>query len=233
MLFKTTIAGEPSGSIGGLTFSHNKGGQYIRARVVPTDPATVFQQINRAAVTLLANRWVNILTPAQRAAWDVYAANVPRPNALGDFRLISGLAHYTRSNVPRIQIDPVGTVFAIVDAAPTVFNVGDYGTVSAAATGPATTANLTFTVSDAWVSEDSAGMLTWWSRPQSLGKTFFKGPYRVGGPIPGDSALPPTSPQSLTLPFLIPTGTQLFGRVNVTRADGRLSDPTRIVAVVS
>ena len=83
MKFKGTLIGEASGSIASLTFSHNRGGQYVRQRTIPTNPNTVFQQAIRSLVSELTSRWQNTLTEAQRAAWDQYAVQVPLLDPLG------------------------------------------------------------------------------------------------------------------------------------------------------
>jgi len=40
MKFKSPILSQASGSIAGITFSHNRGGMYVRARAVPTNPGS-------------------------------------------------------------------------------------------------------------------------------------------------------------------------------------------------
>ena len=41
-IMKTTIVGPLSGSFGGLTASHNRGGQYLRQRSTPTNPNSTY-----------------------------------------------------------------------------------------------------------------------------------------------------------------------------------------------
>ena len=45
MLFKSAAFTQASGSVGGLTFAHNRGGMYTRARSIPVNPKT--QQTGR------------------------------------------------------------------------------------------------------------------------------------------------------------------------------------------
>ena len=52
MLFKGTIGAAYSGKIGGVVASHNRGGQYFRQHVIPTDPATGLQSTMRAITSL-------------------------------------------------------------------------------------------------------------------------------------------------------------------------------------
>lgn len=218
MIFKSQAFTQASGSIGGMTYSHNAGGMYTRARSIPTNPNTPQQQAIRTLVAQLSNLWLSALTQAQRQAWNVYAANVTVPNALGDQIHISGLNQYVRSNVPRNQAN-----LARVDDAPTVYNIGDYTDPSFTADAALNQASVDFTDTDEWVGEDDAAMLCYFSRPQNISVNYFKGPYRFADLIPGDAAMPPTSPATINLPFVITAGQRVFGRFNVVRADGRLA----------
>lgn len=221
MLFKSALVTVASGSLGGMTASHNKGGAYLRARVVPTNPATVLQEAVRGFVTFLSNAWQEVLTPDQRTSWDVYAANVPLINRLGDPVNVSGFNMYIRSNVSRKQAG-----FLEVDDAPTIFDIGSFNPPDFALDEPADEVDVTF-VADPWVDEDDSFMAVYASRPQAQSVNFFKGPYQLAGTIDGDSTTAPTSPAAIALPFPVAVGQRVFFRVNVLRADGRLSSPFR------
>lgn len=212
------IMTQMSGSLGGITGSHNASGLYLRARAIPVNPNTVYQQAVRNAVSVLATRWSETLTQAQRDAWDVYAAAVSMVNALGDSIYISGLNHYIRSNVPRLQ-----TGLPIVDDGPTVFTLASFTDPTFAVDEPNDEVDVSFTNTDDWANEDDAAMLVYASRPQSVSINYFKGPYRYAGKIDGDSVTPPTSPAAIGLPFTCTTGQRLFFKAEVSRADGRLS----------
>lgn len=228
MIFRPLLGADLSGSLGGITAGHNAGGPFFRVRAVPTNPRTTFQETIRAATADLTVRWNDDLTQLQRDAWDVYATNVPLPNANGEARSIPGLAMYVRSNVSRIQAaDPR------VDNAPTTFNLGAFTAPTIASITAATDLlSLNFTEADAWVGEDDSSMLIYTSRPQNPSIKFFINPYRFAARIEGDSGAPPTSPASIALAFPAAVGNQIFIRVRVTRADGRLSADFRDVDVV-
>lgn len=217
MLIKSGLVTQVSGSLGGMTGSHNRGGMYFRSRTVPVNQQTTRQLAIRNAVTALTSRWSDTLTQAQRDAWDVYGANVPVLNPLGDQIQLSGQQHYVRSNVPRLQ-----AALARVDDAPTTFELGSFTAPSFSITAP-DQLDVTFTAGDAWVGEDDAAMLVYTGRPQAATINFFKGPYRFADSIDGNSSTPPTSPATLTTDFAYSTGQKLFTFVRVTRADGRLS----------
>lgn len=219
MKIKSALITEASGSLGGITASHNRGGLYLRARVVPVNPNTPEQQAIRSFVAQLSNLWVNTLTDFLRASWDFYAQNVPLPDRLGEPRNVGGLAMYIRSNVPRLQV-----ALPRVDTGPAIMNLGDFtAPVFAAPIESGQTTSVGFTETDAWVAEDDAAMLFFASRPQSAAINFFKGPYRTFPGILGNLALPPTSPVVTPLPFGFVAGQKIFFRANVTRADGRLA----------
>jgi hypothetical protein len=225
MIFKSGVFTEASGSYQGLTWSHNKGGMYVRARAIPTDPNSAFQQTVRVSLAQLAVRWADVLTQEQRDAWATYAENVPLLNALGDARQIPPLSMYIRCNVPRLQVG-----LTAVDDGPVFFNLGEYTEPVITVTG--TNASVAFTVADLWASEVGSAMLVYASQQKAPTINFFKGPYRYLGRING-AGTPPTSPASLALGYTPAVDNKLFFRVNVTRADGRLATPFRSSAIVA
>jgi len=228
MRYKSTLVAVGSGSIGGTTFSHNAGGAYIRNRTTPTDPSTNAQQSIRGIVASLVNLWVDTLTAIQRAAWDTYAGNVPLNDVFGDPRFRTGLNHYVRSNVPRMQVGK-----GRIDAAPTVFDLGEYTNPGLTITSATNKFNITFGDTDDWVSEDDSCMLLWGSQPKNPSINFFKGPWKAMNPISGNSITPETSPYEVGVPYPYVTGQKGFMRARVSRADGRLSPPFLIGVVAT
>lgn len=217
MLFKSPIFAQASGSIAGMTFSHNRGGQYVRSRVTPTDPGTPLQVVVRSAMTSLSARWIDTLTAVQRADWRTYAANVEMTNRVGDAVFLTGQQHYVRSGIPRIQI---GTT--PIDDAPTVFNLGDFSPPSFFPTATPDF-DVTFDNADAWASETGSFMTFYASAQQSPSIIYHKGPYRYVGAIQGDDTTPPTSPHTFSSSRTLTVGNIVFARSRVSRIDGRLS----------
>jgi hypothetical protein len=213
-----------SGSVGGVVYSRNKAGAYIRNRSIPINPGSARQQTVRFAVSQLSTRWVETLTAAQRAAWETYAENVQLPNPLGQSRNVGGLAMYVRSNAPRVGFPVLGSALAIVDDAPTIFDLGTFSEpVIGAISASGDTVSMSFTESDEWVGETGAALLIYSSRPQNPSVNYFKGPYQACSEIAGDDTLPPSPPQIIDLAFPVEAGQKIFFRMNVTRVDGRLS----------
>lgn len=227
-LFKSQLVTQASGSVGGTTYAHTASGLYMRARSVPVNPNSANQIEVRAALTALVNRWIDVLTAAQRAAWDLYAANVPVVNALGDTFNISGQNWYIAANTPRLQaLSKLAATIAVVDAAPTVFDRGDFTTPTFAA-DEVTGISVAYNNADAWAGAVENALLIYQGRPQNPSRNFFKGPWRLIGHVEG-AVVPPTSPEVISaatlaaLGFVISDPQNQWLAVSVSRADGRLS----------
>lgn len=218
MLVKSALITQFSGSIGGLTGSHNRGGQYFRARTVPTNPSSPEQVVVRGATANLVNLWQSALVADQRDLWDTYALNVPFVNRLGDAKFLSGINQYVRSNVGRIQAG-----LARIDDAPVVFNTGDFTPVTIVPTESSQLIALAFDNTDVWATESGSILSLYISRPQNDTINYFQGPYRFAGFIEGDDTTPPTSPGSIAAPFAFIEAQKIFGYVRVSRVDARLS----------
>jgi len=211
-----------SGSIGGTTYSHNRYGAYKRNRSIPVNPNTDRQVTVRNFMTLLSIAWQNVLTQDQRDAWNVYALNVTWKNKLNQTVHLTGLAHYVRSNVPRLLCN-----LARIDDAPVIFNLAtteqDLGCTASEATQLLI---LTFDDTADWCSEDGAFQIFYMGLPQNGGIAFFGGPWRKLLCLAGDSMSPQVSPAAGQAPPNWPfaEGQRLWIQSRVGRADGRLSE---------
>lgn len=218
MKYTSAIAATASGSIGGATASHNRGGQYFRRRAIPVNPSTVQQQAVRGIFATVQSAWNSVLTAAQRNAWDTYALNTPVTDSLGNPVNAGGKGMYTRGNVARLQ-----SGLTRVDTGPTTFglpNLTAPGLTSLIATTGVLT--YTFTNTDPWAIAVGGALLIYVSRPQSVSINGFKGPYRLAGSKLG-AATPPTSPGTVTSPFTFAVGQKGFVRFVSVTPDGRLS----------
>jgi len=217
------------GSIGGQTHSRNRYGNYTRARTTPVNPASQRQNKIRAAIQSLAQRWSNVVTAVQRAAWEVYGDSIVRTNALGQQIKLTGFNHYIRSNSIRLQSDQ-----PVVDAGPTTLTLppGDdqmVGTVDEANQE----ISVAFDVTLDWLDEDDAAMFVFMSEPVAAGRSFVGGPWRLAGILEGDSGTPLTSPQTIAVPFPVAEDQVVAVRARIGRADGRLSDLFRSQSTVT
>lgn len=220
--YKGTIIAEGSGSIGGLTASHNRGGQYMRQRAVPVNPNTSFQQLVRSWFANANAAWSGTLTQAQRDAWDTYALQTPIADALGNQINAGGKGMFIRGYVPRLQAG-----LSLVAAGPSTYGlpvITAPGVTSITAT--TRVAIITFANTDGWATAVGGALLMFSSRPQSTTINGFKGPYRFAGKVLG-AVSPPTSPQNITTPFPLVAGQRVFVRFVAVTADGRLSPDVR------
>jgi len=151
-LFKP-ILGELSGKIAGNVFAHNRGGSYVRAWKVPTNPNTELQQSARAAMAALVVAWGETLTDQQRTDWDTYGANVAWENRLGETIYLTGQNHYIRSNVPRLQAS-----LNARNNAPEIFNLGSFANISLEAWAEHTL-EITFDDQADWCTEIYSAMI--------------------------------------------------------------------------
>jgi hypothetical protein len=102
MKFTSTVFAATSGSIAGMTFSRNRGGQYTRRRAIPSNPNSESQGIARTNLASAVSIWTNDLTSAQRQAWATYAQATPRLDPLGQQILLSGQQMFIRSCTVRL-----------------------------------------------------------------------------------------------------------------------------------
>jgi hypothetical protein len=193
MLVSSQLVAAGSGSIAGLTWSHNRGGQYIRARVIPVNPNTEAQGIARENMSTAVSLWTNTLTDAQRQAWATYAQDTPTVNRLGAQLILSGQAMFIRSVTSRL----IAGLAAILDG-PTQSGLGptpQWVTDPVVDSGTQTVAGTTVSVEGAGVTGD---LSVYVSRPVTASRTpahqtrrqgFVEGPpvadvFTVSGPCP-------------------------------------------------
>lgn len=212
--------GDIRGSIGGKVYSRNRYGPYIKNRVKPVNPNTARQQAARLNFSDIAEHWSSTLTAAERTAWNLYGASVPVVNRLGQQIYLSGFNHFIRSNTPIKQVAGI-----VVEAGPTIFTLPESDGSFVPTISEATQLiSVAFDANKAWVDEDEAYMYIHMSQPRSPGRTYIGGPYRFADQIDGDNTTPPTSPQTIAVPFVVVENQRVIVQARIGRADGRLSD---------
>lgn len=86
-----------SGSVGGVTSSRNRNGQYRRTRATPVNPASTYQQAVRTRMQQNADAW-KALTATQREGWGALGAQFVRYDALGQSYDLTGFQAYCSVN---------------------------------------------------------------------------------------------------------------------------------------
>jgi hypothetical protein len=97
MKYISPLISQASASLGGATFSKNRGGNYVRAKVAPVQPRTVAQQSVRANLATLAQTWKS-LSSEDVAAWNSAASSVTLKDSLGNAYTPSGIDLFISCN---------------------------------------------------------------------------------------------------------------------------------------
>jgi hypothetical protein len=86
-----------SGSVGSVTSSRNRSGQYRRQRAMPTQPRTASQMLARSRLSDQSSAWRG-LTDAQRASWNGFAQSFTLVNSLGTTINLTGHQAFCKIN---------------------------------------------------------------------------------------------------------------------------------------
>lgn len=183
MKFLSTVYGSASGSVGGLTYSRNRGGMYARTRTIPSNPATEFQGVARENMATAVSSWTNELTPAQRTAWAAYATATPTVDALGQQLILSGQQMFIRTFTMRM----LASNGAVLDG-PTMSGLGNTPQFDEDPTIDAST-QLISVAAFAPVVGAADTLSVYASRPVPQSRTAAHEPRRFQGSIVGDAAL--------------------------------------------
>lgn len=218
-----------SGSIAGDTFARNRYGNYSRARTKPTNPNTENQQLVRAALAQLTERWSETVSSAQRAAWNLYGNSVTMKNRLGENIKLTGFNHYIRSNsfLARCNKTPV-------DAGPTNFSLPEKDPAfGISASEGSQQINVAFDDSLAWDNETGGYLIYYQGVPQNPQRNFFAGPWQLLSFTAGETENPVASPVVEAAVFAMAEGQRQWVFARILRADGRLSEPFRADCIVA
>ncbi len=167
------LAEDARGKIGGIVYSRNQFGGYVREKVSPVQPSTALQTIVRERVTTLSKRWFTTLTNDQRISWIAFAKVTPVTNVFGNPILLTGINAYLRLN---------GTLLAaaqaVIDDPPSDLAVISLTTATVAMSRGAGTANIIFTATPLGANDM---LYIFATQGLSPGRFFFKPFYRFIG----------------------------------------------------
>ena len=91
-----TLIPPSSGSIQGVTYSHNRGGAYTRKRATPVvGTRTTRQGVVKGNMTVASQAW-QLLSPADQASWISYANGHPVINRLGSSIKLTGSQYFIK-----------------------------------------------------------------------------------------------------------------------------------------
>jgi len=216
MKFKSHLITEGSGSIGGLTFSHNRAGMYIRSRTVPTNPNTQRQGVVRTGLSE-AQAWWKTMDETGKALWEQYAAATPLRDALGRELKLTGLQMFIRTHV----FYAVNGLQNPADA-PTEPGLAFLTPPTVSWDEATQKLKVAFDNSDNWATGPMGFLAVFCSRLQSRSRNFWRGPYQLLGTVQG-AGTPPTSPVSFQPPQPVYGDLRLFLRFRCADTQARLS----------
>jgi len=217
-----------SGSIAGNTFARNRYGNYARARTKPVNPKTELQSEVRTVMAYLAERWAETLTDEQRIAWNDYGAGVAMKNKLGEVVHLSGFNHYIRSNAYLRRREET-----VVDAGPTNLTLPEQDpTLYITTEVHEQRFNIHFDDTMDWCSETDAWLFMLQGKPQNPQRFFFDGPFHGVKDKAGVSNGGISSPEQSTNLWVVAEGQKVWYQLRIQRADGRISEPWRVLSTV-
>lgn len=225
MLAKSALVTQATGSIGGLTWSKSPSGHILRARSQITNPGTPAQNAQRSLLRTVNARWGHALSPAQRDAWNLYAANVPLRGKLGDDEFLSGHQHYVRTNTARLLAG-----LDLVDDGPTDYTLSTFTLPALAVDANTNSVDVTYDSDDAWFRDLGGAMLLSASRPHQATVNKIRTGYQPITMIPGTGGPILEMPANRTLPHPAAPGTKVFFNLKSTRSDGRISTHRKLSA---
>jgi hypothetical protein len=175
MKFKSAVYTNVSGSIGGLTYAHNRGGMYARARSTPVNTMTARRTAVRANFAAASTYWRNTLTAAQRGDWTAYAEASPVTDQFGDEKILTGQQMFIRTHTLRLQAGE-----AAIAAAPSTPGFGvpvsEFTNTDISVATPGGTLDIDGSLASG--APDAGDVLVYVGTMLSAGRNFYNGPWQ-------------------------------------------------------
>ena len=224
------IVADARNAVGGIVYSRNTWGAYIRQKVSPVQPRTARQQVMRAGLTELSKRWGTVLTEQQREAWRQFAAAFPIVDVFGNTVSLTGIAAYQRVNRVRaiLGLPPLDDPPANMDVvAPDSVTLD----ISYTGTPPQLTFKVIFTPSPA---PSGHHVEVWATKGMSAGRAFVSSELRLVAVSSAGQSSPFDFTQQYLARFGEPTaGQKVFVEVRFANsANGAQSRGLRAFAIV-
>ncbi len=212
MKFQSPVYTAVSGSIGGITYGHNKGGMYARGRGTPTNETSVRQTATRAAFSLFAGKWTTALDQAQRDLWNTYAQNHTTEGPFGEEIYINGICWYIMFNSRLLDAGE-----ALIEMPPSGAKPGGFISFDADISA-ITTVDITFN----GPLQPGEVMQLWMTLPGTAGQT----PNFKQARLIGYSAQAQTTPWAATMPFGVNVDNQSTFYARRMNSDGQVGPMT-------
>lgn len=221
-----SLAGQVSGRIGSVVYSHNRGGPYVRNGTIPTLVTSPAAMAVKARLAAASQAW-QALTSAQKLAWGAWAQTNPVINRVGHSVTLSGHQCYVMLNTRIAQAGGTAITVPPIAAAP----------------GPLTSLSLTADIGagdfEAVFTATPLGAgIGLWTRAAVVDSTGINNVSNLLKVV-DISAAAETSPYDIEAAITASFGTLTVGQVvhievsTVRLADGQLSKPLKASAVVT
>lgn len=199
---------EMRGKEGGVIYSRNAYGSYIKTKISPVNPQTAKQQAQRTLMGNLSQSW-STLSSAVKGDWDNLGAQVTRVNRFGDNMSYTGFSLFMKLNRNLVL---AGSAAITAPPVPPTIPVLSLTAMTAAVT--VNELNLTFTPTPVPTGFKVFAYLT----PNILtGRRFVKNYYRLIKKI----AAAQTSPQQIRVDWetyfgsVLVQGAALFAKIKL------------------
>jgi hypothetical protein len=167
----SAVVGDARGKVGGNVLTKGRYGAVARTKVSPVQPRTSHQRTVRSTFTGLSKGWSGLATDALRAAWDSFAQANPVKDVFGNTRILTGHQMFVRLNAVILRC--TGTPLT---APPLALTIAEPTTVVITAAHGTPTV-MTVTLTGPPTGSECAEI--WGARPQSAGRKFVGGAYRL------------------------------------------------------
>ncbi len=154
--------------IGGVVFSKNSSGNYIRRGVTPVNPQSVAQQQVRQFLTQTSQSWRDI-TEDERNNWNQVKDSFPKTDIFGNSIAPTGFNLFTRLNRNLLEIEET-----VLTTAPLPIAVQGFLTLTLVANTTGGLLTATFTPA---INADTK-VIVFATAAQSAGVTFVKAEFR-------------------------------------------------------
>lgn len=156
--------------VGGVVYSRNKYGAYMRGYVVPVNNNTPAQAAVRETFGEISASW-KTLSNEQRSEWSSVAASLKKTDIFGSQYSSNGFQFYVQLNTERVLVGNTISAFP-----PEIVGIPQFSNIEV--TFDYSTVDFTFNILSSNLTSNQALVIRA-TAPQSLGKTFFKNLYGV------------------------------------------------------
>jgi hypothetical protein len=179
MKFTSALIAAGSGHLGGLVVSHNRGGQYMRRRAIPTQPRTTAQRAVRNGFAAFSSAFRTI-SLTQVAGWNALGATVTLKSKLGLTYHLTGQQLFVSCN-KHLGTIGIATQLSTAPTIPSIPGISVFTITQGGTPGsPATVTAINYTLSPALPS--NFGVVVRATSVMSAGRTFAgKSQYRTLG----------------------------------------------------